>query len=128
LGSDLFCYCCDAAFCYLNSSRGSAPLDAHITASCLTGTVPDIAHHQHKEKSFCSSLGTASTGPAEAVAPQAMADQEAIWACYDDFNPFSGLPVPGGLSERLWADCQQQALEALHHPFITALASGTMNR
>eukprot|EP00775_Hariotina_reticulata_P003373 gene3373-3648_t len=57
-----------------------------------------------------------------------MADQQAIWACFDSYDPFSGLPVPGGLSERLWADCQQQALEALHHPFITALASGTMNR
>lgn len=44
------------------------------------------------------------------------------------YNMFSGLPVPGGVSEQLWDDCQQEAQESLQHPFVLALAQGTLDR
>lgn len=44
------------------------------------------------------------------------------------YDPFSGLPVPGGLSERLWNDTQAEVQQSLHHPFVTALAAGTLPR
>jgi hypothetical protein len=39
-----------------------------------------------------------------------------------------GLPVRGGVSERLWFDAQDAAYRALQHPFIVALGLGTLPR
>lgn len=39
-----------------------------------------------------------------------------------------GLPVPGGLSERLWQDSQLEAYRALQHPFVIALGLGVLAR
>ncbi|KAF8066297.1 TH1 [Scenedesmus sp. PABB004] len=44
------------------------------------------------------------------------------------YDLFSGLPVPGGLSERLWRETAAEAAEALQHPFVLALAAGTLDR
>jgi hypothetical protein len=44
------------------------------------------------------------------------------------YDIFSGLPIRGGLSERLWDDTQAEVMEALHHPFVQALAAGTLDR
>jgi thiaminase len=40
----------------------------------------------------------------------------------------AGLPVPGGVSERLWSVCQIEAYRALQHPFVLALGQGTLAR
>lgn len=37
-----------------------------------------------------------------------------------------GLPIPGGISERLWQDCQLEAYRALQHPFVVALGLGVL--
>lgn len=44
------------------------------------------------------------------------------------YDRFTGLPVPGGLSERLWNDSQAEVQQCLHHPFVAALAAGTLPR
>lgn len=43
-------------------------------------------------------------------------------------NDSAGLPFPGGLSEQLWNDAQVLVLQCLHHPFVAALAAGTLPR
>lgn len=43
-------------------------------------------------------------------------------------NVSSGLPIPGGLSEQLWSDAQVPVQQCLQHPFVTALAAGTLPR
>jgi hypothetical protein len=63
----------------------------------------------------------AATDPAAPAAAAAAAQQ-------GSYDIFSGLPVPGGLSERLWSDTQAEVMEALHHPFVQALAAGTLDR
>ena len=40
----------------------------------------------------------------------------------------SGLPILGGLSEQLWSDAQVPVQQCLHHPFVAALAAGTLPR
>ncbi|GBF95200.1 phosphomethylpyrimidine kinase [Raphidocelis subcapitata] len=40
----------------------------------------------------------------------------------------AGLPLPGGVSERLWGECQLEAFRALQHPFVLALGLGTLPR
>jgi hypothetical protein len=47
-------------------------------------------------------------------------------ATQHDSSSDVALPLPGGLSARLWRDTQAQVLQALHHPFVTALAHGTL--
>lgn len=39
-----------------------------------------------------------------------------------------GLPIPGGVSERLWRDSQVAAFRALQHPFVVALGQGVLPR
>lgn len=45
-----------------------------------------------------------------------------------NYDKFTGLPVPGGLSEQLWHDSQVEVKQCLHHPFVAALAAGTLPR
>lgn len=40
----------------------------------------------------------------------------------------SGLPQPGGLSERLWMDVQLEVAHSLLQPFVISLAAGTLPR
>jgi hypothetical protein len=42
--------------------------------------------------------------------------------------PAGGLPIPGGVSERLWRDAALEAYQALHHPFVAALGHGVLPR
>lgn len=73
-----------------------------------------------------SGTATAAVGPAAAAA--AAAGPAAVSGRHAGYDMFSGLPVPGGLSERLWLDTQPEVMEALHHPFVQALAAGTLDR
>jgi hypothetical protein len=68
----------------------------------------------------------AAAAAAEPVAAAATASATGEQA--GSYDIFSGLPVPGGLSERLWYDTQAEVMEALHHPFVQALAAGTLDR
>jgi hypothetical protein len=67
----------------------------------------------------------APSDPAAATAAAAAAAATEQQSAYDIF---SGLPIRGGLSERLWNDTQAEAMEALHHPFVQALAASTLDR
>jgi hypothetical protein len=42
--------------------------------------------------------------------------------------PSGGLPIPGGVSARLWRDSQLEVFRALHHPFVMALGLGVLPR
>jgi len=37
-----------------------------------------------------------------------------------------GLPVPGGVSARLWEECELEAYRALDHPFVVGLGLGVL--
>lgn len=39
-----------------------------------------------------------------------------------------GHPEFGGISERLWKDTSRYWAQALHHPFVAALANGTLDK
>eukprot|EP00882_Tetradesmus_deserticola_P020063 GHRQ01021618.1.p1 GENE.GHRQ01021618.1~~GHRQ01021618.1.p1 ORF type:complete len:202 (+),score=94.11 GHRQ01021618.1:127-732(+) len=64
----------------------------------------------------------ATTAAAVAAPPATVTGQ------HSGYDIFSGLPVPDGLSELLWHDTQAEVMEALHHPFVQALAAGTLDR